>query len=127
MASMSLVVKSDSITIKTDEWGWKSLNVDGKQYDAINAEVTTHNGSMVFVANYSPGSEAVNQSPMILSDKDPETGECWVALVAFQSDGSGGCTVRGSIQYLKKCQMGIAGKDTLLFSANGLGGTFLKE
>jgi hypothetical protein len=126
MASISINVNQNQVTVSCDAYDWTSLSVGGQPAATSFPASQTASGQqpIQFQANYSGGSPAVPQAPMVLTSQDPGTGDCWVAQVNFSSDSNGGCNVTGTVNYLPQCQAGPAGGTPLLFSANGLSGSF---
>lgn len=120
MANMRIVVDGGTVTISCDEYDWTSLMVNGKTTTCFPAQESASGTAVSFLANYTPGSPAVPQAPMVLYD---QSGNFWLAVIDFSSDGNGGCNVRGAIQPYQG-QVAPASQNPLLFSAIGLTGEF---
>lgn len=125
MADMGITVDGNQVTIRVDTGGtagWKSLTVNGQSASSFPTSLTA-TAPVVFQANYRSGRPAVSQAPMVLTSKDPGTGDVWVGVVNFASDKSGGCDVSGAVSYIPSALVGPVGSP-LLFSAYGLTGRF---
>lgn len=120
MAHMNIFPGQNEVTFQTDSHDWTSLTINGKSYQALDANISIPGGDITFTAEYSPGSPAsVSDFPMVLQDSS-NAGQLWFADVTTSADGSS-CKISGTIKAYKGAQVGNSPEG---FNANGLTASF---